>query len=391
MPKAITSRSSTEGRREHRHVEQANAAVPLSYRELLPIAQSAIQGLAVGDAAGVPFEFNFREDIKGKDLPNSRKGFTKPEGATCWWGGGDEYDKGIKQGFWSDDTSMTLCLMSSIVNKDGKLVPNEVMRLFNEWYNRCWYSPNGIRFDIGGQVRDAVNEYAKCKREGGIKGTFKATPNQSAGNGALMRIMPMAFYLAAHPEISEEDGVKLIKTIAELTHNDINSYSDVGCVIYTLMNKNLILDRTEGTPQEKLKRAFNAAIKSTKRLCSEELKKTEGQYKSLLKGYDNFAKVKKDAIGTGNGFTPVTLESVMYSLIHSSDYMGCIRKAISMGYDTDTVASVAGGTAGILYKCENIPGRCKEQLAKATNENGELVTIEECTKDFIKALFKGKK
>ena len=383
--------SSTEGRREHRHVEQANAAVPLRYEELLSIAQTAIQGLAVGDAAGVPFEFKHRANIKRKDLPTSHKGFTKPEGATCWWGNGDKYDKGIKQGFWSDDTSMTLCLMSSIVNNDGKLVPNDVMRLFNEWYNKCCYSPNGIRFDIGEQVRAAVNEYAKCNREGGIKGTFKATPNQSAGNGALMRIMPMAFYLAAHPEIDEAEGVKLIKDIAELTHNDVTSYSDVGCVIYTLMNKNLILDRTEGTPQEKLKRAFNAAIKSTKELCSEDLKKTGDKYKRLLKGYNSFAKVKKEDIDTGNGFTPVTLESVMYSLINSSRYMDCIRTAILMGYDTDTVASIAGGTAGILYKGENIPESCKKQLAKATDEKGDFVTIEKCTEDFIKALFKRKK
>ncbi len=383
-------RSSTEGRREHSHVEQANAAVPLRYKELLSIAQTAIQGLAVGDAAGVPFEFKRRGLIVKEDLPSSSKGFTKPSGTPYWWGGGYE---AVKQGFWSDDTSMTLCLMSSIVNNGGKLVPNDVMRRFAMWASKTGgapYAPEGLRFDIGGQVGAAVSKYNSCPHNGERKETFKADSGTSAGNGALMRIMPMAFYLAAHPEIDEADGVKLIKDIAELTHNDETSYSDVGCVIYTLMNKNLILDRTEGTPQEKLKRAFNAAIKSTKELCSEDLKKTGNKYKRLLKGYNSFAKVKKEDIDTGNGFTPVTLESVMYSLINSSRYMDCIRTAILMGYDTDTVASIAGGTAGILYKGKNIPESCKKQLAKATDEKGELVTIEECTKDFIKALFKGK-
>lgn len=376
------------------HGKHVHAVVPLRYEELLQIAQSAIQGLAVGDAAGVPFEFKSREKIEKRDLPNSKNGFTKPQGQRGWWGG-SHWNLSVKQGFWSDDTSMTLCLMSSIVDNDGRIVPNDVMQRFSMWASKekdALYAPEGTRFDIGNQVVQAVVTYKSlASAGGGIKGTFKATPNTSAGNGALMRIMPMAFYLAAHPEISEAEGIKLIKDIAELTHNDVASYSDVGCIIYTLMNKNLILDKTDGTPQDKLKRAFNAAIESTKRLCSEELKKAGDEYRRLLEGYDSFEKIRMDEIKKENGFTPVTLESVMYSLIHSSRYMDCIRTAILMGYDTDTVASIAGGTAGILYKLEAIPQTCKEQLAKATDKDGKFVSIEQCIKDFIDAIFLGKK
>lgn len=372
------------------HNKRIHTALSLNYEELLQIAQSAIQGLAVGDAAGVPFEFKWREEVKGADLPTSKGGFTKPKGQDGWWGGTPK-NLHVKQGFWSDDTSMTLCLMSSIIDNGGKIVPNDVMKRFASWSSQNVYAPDGYQFDIGNQVEAAVKEYKKLvttKRE--IKEAFKAKQNNNAGNGALMRIMPMAFYLAAHPEISEADGVKLIKDIAELTHNDYDSYSDVGCVIYTLMNKNLILDRTGKGAQEKLRDAFDKAIKSTKELCSTELKKAGGKYERLLKGYNSFAKIKKDAIDRWNGFTPFTLESVMYSLMHSEKYTDCIRTAILMGYDTDTVASIAGGTAGILYKLETIPSTWKKQLAKTINKEGNNVSIEQCTKDFIDAIFSRK-
>lgn len=393
--KEAKERAEKSSRRHHRASEGAvhgaykQAEDRLSYEELLQIAQSAIQGLAVGDAAGVPFEFKERKFIKEEDLPNNEDGFTKPASQESWWGG---YDSNVQQGYWSDDTSMTLCLMRSIAAKHGKVVPNDVMDRFVKWKSAHQYAPNGYRFDIGGKVESEVKRYADLTAaHGPIKGDFKAKKDNSAGNGALMRIMPMAFYLAAHPEISEEDGIELIKDIAELTHNDICSYSDVGCIIYTLMNKNLILDRTKDEPQVKLKRAFDKAIETTKKLCETELQNTEGKYDRLLKGYDNFAEVKKYAIRTDNGFIPVTLESVMYSLIHSSSYMDCIRKAILMGFDTDTVASIAGGTAGILYKLENIPTKWKEQLVttRIKDKHGEdrVVSIEKLTENFIKALF----
>ena len=39
-------------------------------------------------------------------------------------------------------------------------------------------------------------------------------------------------------------------------------------------------------------------------------------------------------------------------------------KAVNLGNDTDTIACVAGGIAGIYYDCESIPKHWIDQLAR---------------------------
>ena len=69
-------------------------------RSKFEIIKSAVFGFAVGDALGVPVEFCSREEMEENPV-NSRRGFgTYPYPA----------------GTWSDDTSMTLACMDSLLN-----------------------------------------------------------------------------------------------------------------------------------------------------------------------------------------------------------------------------------------------------------------------------------
>ena len=52
----------------------------------------------------------------------------------------------------------------------------------------------------------------------------------------------------------------------------------------------------------------------------------------------------------------------MWSLLTTHSYKECIKKAVDLGDDTDTVAAIAGGLAGILYGIENIPKEWMEKL-----------------------------
>jgi ADP-ribosylglycohydrolase len=42
-------------------------------------------------------------------------------------------------------------------------------------------------------------------------------------------------------------------------------------------------------------------------------------------------------------------------MINSDSYADCVLKAVNLGDDTDTVAAVAGGLAGLFYGYDNIP------------------------------------
>ena len=67
-----------------------------------------IIGLAIGDAMGVPIEFCSREKTIN-NLTTEMKGY-------------GTYD--VPKGSWSDDTSMTLCLIDAI-NNSGEIIPEE--------------------------------------------------------------------------------------------------------------------------------------------------------------------------------------------------------------------------------------------------------------------------
>ena len=50
--------------------------------------------------------------------------------------------------------------------------------------------------------------------------------------------------------------------------------------------------------------------------------------------------------------------------LNTNNYKECVLKAVNLGQDTDTVAAVAGGLAGILYDYKNIPSEWIDCLIK---------------------------
>ena len=55
------------------------------------------------------------------------------------------------------------------------------------------------------------------------------------------------------------------------------------------------------------------------------------------------------------GYVVDTLEASIWCILHTDNYKDCVLKAINLGGDTDTIAAVSGGLAGIIYGYEDIP------------------------------------
>lgn len=64
----------------------------------------------------------------------------------------------------------------------------------------------------------------------------------------------------------------------------------------------------------------------------------------------------------GSGYVVDCLHSARRALEQGSSYEQVVRRAISLGNDTDTTACVAGGIAGIRYGLSGIPARWREAL-----------------------------
>ena len=57
----------------------------------------------------------------------------------------------------------------------------------------------------------------------------------------------------------------------------------------------------------------------------------------------------------GRSYVIKTLEAVLYCLLETKNYRDAVLKAVNLGRDTDTVAAIAGGLAGIYYGYDGIP------------------------------------
>jgi hypothetical protein len=127
---------------------------------------STIIGGAIGDALGVPYEFKDRDTFKATDMI----------------GGGTHNQPA---GTWSDDTSLTLCLMENIV-EGGDC--DALMRKFSDWHKNGYMTPHGKCFDDGHTTYAAIKTF----RKGTPASQCGQTKESDCGNGSLMRIAPVA-------------------------------------------------------------------------------------------------------------------------------------------------------------------------------------------------------
>lgn len=163
----------------------------------MDLLKSAIYGLAVGDALGVPFEFK-------------KRGTFHCEGMT----GHGTYNQ--LAGTWSDDTSMTLATCQSIKDKQG-ICEKEIRKNFLAWLNTGAFTPDGVVFDCGITTYEALH-----------RGTG-SSDFHSNGNGSLMRILPLALIDCTDEEID---------AVSAITH--AHEISKEACRIYVTIARSLL-------------------------------------------------------------------------------------------------------------------------------------------------------
>ena len=174
--------------------------------------RAGLYGLIVADALGVPAESRTREDLRRNPI-------------TEMVGGGLHQQPA---GYWSDDSSMTLCLADSI-GKAGYYHTHDIMARFDAWIRNGAYTPGGKKFDVGHTCGWAIDRYQRGYTPA-LCGSNKMNEN---GNGSLMRFLPMAFVLYKKYGIHitrSKRAMEDIHKISGLTHR--HPLAQSACGIY---------------------------------------------------------------------------------------------------------------------------------------------------------------
>ena len=290
---------------------------------------SAIIGLAVGDALGVPAEFKTREYLKEHQI-RDMIGFgtyNEPEGT------------------WSDDTSMTLATMDAIADSNG-IDTHAIADNFIKWYRNAEYTATDRVFDIGRATFQAMSKYELKTAEPTQCGGDGIYDN---GNGSLMRIMPVAFYIFYMNIKDDREILKIVKDVSSITHR--HDISIMGCYIYVRFVLELLNGNDKKQAYENIKNLDYGSFDN----------ETVEVYSRILN--QDISKLSVDEIKS-SGYIVDTLEASIWGFLNSNNYDDAILQAVNLGEDTDTVAACTGGLLGLYYGIDAINKKWLEKLKK---------------------------
>lgn len=286
----------------------------------------ALLGVAIGDAVGVPFEFSSRDKMR-----------TEPAKEMIGYG---TYNQPL--GTWSDDSSLTFCLAESLV-KGYDL--KDISEKFIQWREDAYWSARGDVFDIGITTSRAISRLEVILESGELNELTLQKYNGDEydnGNGSLMRIMPLLFYIKGKP-IQEQ--FEIVWDVSALTHRHIRAA--MSCMIYLKLAEKLL----EGKDKEI---AYSEMRTEIANFWNEmNFVETEREhFKRVIQ--QDIRETKIDDLRSG-GYVIEVLESSICFFLNKNSYEETILDIINIGHDTDTSAAIAGGLAGIYYGQQGIP------------------------------------
>jgi ADP-ribosylglycohydrolase len=298
-------------------------------KNLLEKIKSGVIGVVVGDALGVPYEFLSKIDMR-----------ENPISGMIGYGSHNQ-----PPGTWSDDSSLTFCLMEGLM--DGYNT-QRIANKFIAWYNDSYWTPHGDVFDIGVATRQSIF-YMEKGHSPEICGGFDEYSN---GNGSLMRILPLVFFIRNIDTI--EKRYQYVKEVSSLTHAHLRSV--IACFIYVEYALELLKTTPKIEAYQVMKNRVNAYLEK------EDINPKElGFYYDILK--EDIYKLKEERI-SGNGYVVSSLKASLWCFINTDNYKDAVFKAINLGEDTDTTAAITGGLAGLYYGLQDIPEEWINTIAK---------------------------
>ncbi|MDO8989718.1 MAG: ADP-ribosyl-[dinitrogen reductase] hydrolase [Sideroxyarcus sp.] len=254
-------------------------------------------GLAIGDALGSTVEFMMPREIAEKyGVHDTLRG------------GGWLH---LKPGHVTDDTTMSLALGTSILSQ-GKVDALAAAQAFDAWMR-------AKPVDIGNTVRRNLLQFRKT-------GNPEAPCSEhDAGNGAAMRVLPVALATFGQPE---ETVRAASRAQAHVTHHCTLSDAACECLVFMVQD------------------ALHGADKN--HLLHQHAHPLAAQYPQF-----KFRAVRQSS--NPSGYVVDTLQAVFQGFFDTDNFRDCLIDVVNRGGDADTTGAIAGMLAGALYGLDEIP------------------------------------
>ena len=286
--------------------------------------RGCLVGLAAGDALGTTLEF-------------SPPGSFDPIDDMV---GGGPF--GLRAGQWTDDTSMALCLATSLLESGG-FDPVDQMGRYLRWFRQGYLSSTGRCFDVGGTTREALVRFERTGEP-----YSGPTDAMSAGNGSLMRLAPVPMFFAGDAREAIDRSADSSRT----THGAVEAVD--ACRYFA----GLLVGALRGVDKEAL--------------LSDHYSPVDGLWdeaplapKIAAIAAGSF-KHKQPPEIRGTGYVVDTLEAVLWAFFHTEDFGEGALKVVNLGQDADTTGAIFGQIAGAHYGAESIPTEWRQRLAMST-------------------------
>jgi ADP-ribosyl-[dinitrogen reductase] hydrolase len=266
-------------------------------------ALAAFLGFALGDALGATVEFMTRGEIA------AAYGIHRKILGGGWLN--------LKPGAVTDDTQMSLALGRSLIRRGG-FDARDVCEEFAAWLR-------GGPIDVGNTCRRGIRRYMA---KGTTSGVFS---EGDAGNGAAMRVLPVALATLNRPDLVEDWTLGQ----GRITHH--HPLSDAASLALVRMVQALISGEGKTRAQD-LAEALVAEAPAFRFM----------PYK-----------------GQTSAFVVDTMQTVLHCFFSSETFADCLIATVNQGGDADTTGAIVGMLAGAAYGPEALPQDWLNQLDRA--------------------------
>lgn len=226
--------------------------------------------------------------------------------------------------FFTDDTQLTMATCESIMER-GSVDPEHLAQTFRRWYRDRRLT------GLGASTLKALVELVG----GGHWHSVGAKGEMAAGNGAAMRIGPLAFVLDPKRDADRE----LIEQVCRITHHNADAYVGALAVVWAIR-------LVQNTDQNFIPAVIKALPDSRVRDRLEAISQNPG--------------LRIRDIGKKFGASGYVVDSVPLALFAAQQapalgVQAMMKEIVAAGGDTDTNCSIAGQVAGLILGTDAIP------------------------------------